>query len=167
MFRDNEDFEYYLSKLKQFKKKYKVAILGYCLISNHYHLFLKQLSDISINKFLLAVNTSYGNYFNKKYGRVGYLTQDRYKQSIIKSDEQFDWIAVYVNCNYELHGLGSAKDYEWSSYRDYLGLRQGAICDITEVSGRFENIEEFEKFCDETVKEIKEKKMWEKMDDDL
>lgn len=164
IFRDDEDFIYYLDKLRQFKDKYKINIIAYSLIDNHYHQFLKQLSNIPISKFLLAVNTSYGGYFNKKYQRVGPLTQDRFKQLIIKSDEHFDWTAVYVNCNYEIHRLGKAKDYQWSSYQDYLELRDGTFCDKTEINKRFTDVNEFEKFCDDLIKEIIEKKILEKMD---
>ncbi|MCK5211109.1 transposase [Candidatus Parcubacteria bacterium] len=127
VFFESDDFIYYISKIRQFKNKYKVEISAYSLLDNHYHQLLRQLSDTPINKFLLALNTSYGNYISKKYKRVGPLMQDRYKQSII--DERYlSWYSVYVNCNYEIHGLGKAENYTWSSFSDYVGLRDGTLC---------------------------------------
>lgn len=164
IFLEDEDFLYYISKIKQFKDKYKVNIIAYSLLNNHYHQLLEQLSDIPISKFLLAVNTSYGGYFNKKYKRVGTLTQDRNKQSIIRSDEQFYWMSVYVNCNYEIHKLGKAKEYQRSSYQDYLNLRSGTFCDKSKIESHFKTPEEYEKFCDEMIIEFQKKKFLEEME---
>jgi len=150
IFFEDEDFFYYITKLREFKDRYKVDIIAYSLLDNHYHQFLNQLSDIPINKFLLAVNTSYGGYFNKKYKRIGPLMQDRFKQNIIISDEQFYWMLVYINCNYEIHGLGKARDYPWSSYQDYLGLRDGTLCNMIKIKERFKTSSEYEKFCKRT-----------------
>ena len=163
IFLEDDDFLRYIAKTREFKNKYKVDIIAYSLLNNHYHLLLKQLSDITISKFLLAVNTSYGGYFNKKYKRVGPLTQDRCKQMIIRSDEHFDWMSVYVNCNYEIHGLGKAKEYQWSSYQDYLGLRNGTLCSKAKIKSRFKSIEEYEKFCNEIIVEFQDKKIYEKL----
>ena len=167
IFLEDEDFLYYITKMRQFKNKYKVDIIAYSLLDNHYHQLLKQLSDIPISKFLLAVNTSYGGYFNKKYKRIGPLMQDRFKQTIIISDEHFDWMSVYTNCNYEIHGLGEARNYEWASYQDYLGLRKGTLCNQTKIRTRFQTVEEYEKFCDKVIAEFQEKKIWEKMGDQM
>lgn len=160
IFIDDEDYLYYISKMRQFRDKYKVAIIAYSLIENHYHQLLKQLSDVTINKFLLAVNTGYGDYFNKKYNRVGPLTQDRYKQIIMKSDVHLYWMSVYVNCNYEIHGLGRARGYKWTSCQDYLGLRNGTLCDKDTVMGKFGEPKKYESFCDKLIVEFKEKNYW-------
>jgi len=164
IFLEDENYLYYITKMRQFKNKYKVDIIAYSLIDNHYHQLLKQLSDIPVSKYLLAVNTSYGGYFNKKYKRVGPLVQDRFKQSIIRSDEHFDWMSVYVNCNYEIHGLGHAKEYKWSSYQDYLGLRNGTLCNKIKIIKRFKTIKEYEKFCNRLIVEFQKKKILEKIE---
>jgi len=165
IFFEDEDFLYYITKLRQFKDKYKVDIIAYSLLDNHYHQLLEQLSDIPVSKFLLAVNTSYGGYFNKKYKRVGPLVQDRFKQIIIRSDEHFDWMSVYVNCNYEIHGLDSARSYVWSSYQDYLELRQGTLCNKTKIEAHFKTPKEYEEFCNKMIVEFQEKKIAKKMGD--
>jgi len=159
IFFEDEDYLYYIAKLRQFKNKYRVDIIAYSLLDNHYHQLLNQLSNIPISKFLLAVNTSYGGYFNKKYKRVGPLVQDRFKQVVIKSDEHFDWMSVYVNCNYEIHGLGRAKKYQWSSYLDYLELRNGTLCNKAKIKMRFKTVKEYEKFCNMAIAEFQERKI--------
>ncbi|MDD4477238.1 MAG: transposase [Patescibacteria group bacterium] len=159
IFLDDDDFIYYIIKLRQFKDKYKVDIIFYCLLNNHYHQLLNQLSEIPVSKFLLAVNTSYGGYFNKKYKRVGPLMQDRFKQSVIRSDAHFNAMSVYVNCNYEIHGLGKARDYRWSSYQDYIGLRNGTFCNKNKIIIQFKTGKEYEEFCDRLIAEFQEKKI--------
>lgn len=41
IFLEDENFLYYITKLWQFKNKYKVDIIAYSLLDNHYHLLLK------------------------------------------------------------------------------------------------------------------------------
>lgn len=89
--------------------------------------------------------------------------QDRFKQTIIISDEHFDWMSVYVNCNYEIHGLGDAREYEWSSYQDYLGLCNGTLCNKPKIKMRFKIVKKYKEFCNRVIAEFQEKKIWEKM----
>ena len=159
IFWEDGDYLYYLWKMRQFRSKYKVDIIAYSLLQNHYHQLLMQLSDVPINKFLTAVNTSYGGYFNRKYRRVGPLVQDRFKQVIIENDEHFYRMSVYINCNYEIHGLGMAKNYRWSSYQDYLRLRNGTLCNKERVMVRFP--EKYGKFCDKLIVEFMKEKFLE------
>jgi len=159
IFNDYNDYIYYIKKLKWFKEKYRVEILAYCLIYNHYHILLKQITDQPFNKFMGALNTSYGGYFNKKYKRVGPLMQDRYKQAIISGRNELLWMSVYVNCNYEIHGYGLAESYEYSSYQDYLSLRDGTLCSKNEVLKYFESIKEYKEFSREMIIEYQEDKI--------
>jgi len=177
IFFDEQDLVYYLLKMREFKDKYGVDVMAYSLLDNHYHQLLQQLSKIPINKFLLAVNTSYGQYFNRKYKRIGPLMQDRYKQVVVGDDNDFVGgadgayappldaargvtsafdvgplgMSVYVNCNFEIHGLGKARDYKWSSYRDYLGLRNGTLCNKEKIERCFRTPKEYEVYCDELI----------------
>jgi hypothetical protein len=108
---------------------------------------------------LLAVNTSYGQYFNKRYKRIGPLMQDRFKQSILKDKEHFCEVSVYVNCNYEIHGIGSARNYKWSSYQDYLGLRNGVLCNKTKINKYFAISKKYEEYCISLIPKFQEIKI--------
>lgn len=55
----------------------EVELLAYCLMPNHFHLLLKNLTKRGIEKFIRAVSVNYSMYFNKKYERVGPLYQGK------------------------------------------------------------------------------------------
>src|SRR3989344_1781777 len=49
------------------------SLVAYCLMPNHFHLLLKQNTELPLSKLILKVCSSYSKYFNKKYERVGAL----------------------------------------------------------------------------------------------
>lgn len=113
-----------------------VEVLSFCLMPNHIHLLLRQIKDDGIAKFMVKLGSGYGRYFNKKYGRKGYVFQNRFLSVPIKTDEQFKIIFAYIHVNpvslmepkWKEKGIHNfkkvmefIKEYKWSSYSDYLG----------------------------------------------
>lgn len=130
IFLAEEDYVFYLQRLRIAKEKQKSSLISYCLMPNHIHLIARQDSDIPIYKFISSLHTSYSIYFNKKYNRIGHLFQDRFKQKIIDNDEYLLQLASYIHLNPLIDRLvEKAEDYQWSSYPDYIGLRPGTLCD--------------------------------------
>ncbi len=50
-----------------------VDIVSFCLMPNHFHFILKQVSDNGIARFMQKIGTAYAMYFNQKYKRSGVL----------------------------------------------------------------------------------------------
>lgn len=64
-----------------------------------------------------------------------------------------------MNGNVEIHKLVKAKNYQWSSYRDYLNLRYGTLCDKMAVMNEFNNnTKEYEEFVGAVIKDCQERK---------
>src|SRR3990167_8816326 len=51
------------------KRKLLVEIIAFCLMPNHFHLFLRQNADNGIARFMQKLGTGYAMYFNQKYNR--------------------------------------------------------------------------------------------------
>jgi len=68
--------------------KKRVEILAYCLMPNHFHLILRQISDGGISNSIGQLSNSYTKYFNTKYKRVGPLFQGNFKAVWIENTEQ-------------------------------------------------------------------------------
>jgi putative transposase len=135
------------------------SLLCYVLMPNHFHLLIRQLGQIPISKLIAKVCTSYSKYFNKKYERLGHLFQDKFKAVRIGSDAQLLWLSAYIHNNPLTAGL--VKDlakYPWSSYPDYVGLRQGTLCDKDFIIKMVESPEAYKKFAAEAGIRIKERK---------
>lgn len=121
----------FLCKVKPCTNGY-VKILAFCLMSNHFHLLVKQRIDNGITDFMQKLGTGYTMYVNKKYSRVGPLFQGTFKTTLIKDDRHFLYVPHYIHLN-PLGALANQPDttsdekllflrrYQWSSFNDYDG----------------------------------------------
>lgn len=124
-----------LLRLNNFSEN--VALIAYCLMPNHFHFFLKQNDENSIDSFMQSVCTRYTMYFNKKWNRVGSLFQAVYKGVLVTSDEQFLHLTRYIHKQAFLQGLVAGVGPQPSSYPEYLGLRKTAWIYPEEVLSYF------------------------------
>ena len=76
-----------------------VEIMGWCLMSNHYHLILRQLKDGGIARFMKSLGVGYTRYFNVKYERSGHLFQGAYKRVHVGYDAYLEQLLRYVHLN--------------------------------------------------------------------
>lgn len=108
------DYRTFLNLARKFSDKYKIKIIVYCLISNHFHFVLKQSSERSMSKFMHGLGTSYSMYFNSKYKTVGHVFQGPYRATYIDNEESLLNEINYVLRNPEKHGIVSDSSlYKW------------------------------------------------------
>lgn len=115
-----------------------VDVLAFCFMPNHIHLLLRQTSRNGITRFMRKVGTGYATYFNKKYQRKGYVFQNRFLSVYVKDDNQLQIVFNYIHANpaslvepnFKDAGIKNPKKvinfiekYKWSSYQDYLGIK--------------------------------------------
>ncbi len=117
---------------------------AFCLMPNHFHLLIEQCGEISISKFVSQVCTSYAMYLNKKYKRVGYVFQDRFKAVVIENNPQLMWTSSYIHMNAVKDKIVKhPSEYLWSSYNDYIEKRNLPIVNKELLLGTFDDIENF------------------------
>lgn len=133
--------------------KYKVKILNYCLMPNHYHFLIQQIGDQGITVFMHNLNTSYTKYFNLNNKRSGRLFEYTFKAKLIDSDELLLHISRYIHLNPLLNGLAPSLDlYPWSSYLDYINPIRKTFCDTQNILQNFDNqIEKFREFTESQI----------------
>lgn len=118
------------------------SILCYCFMPNHFHLLIRQNTALGIDKLMLKISTSYAIYFNKKYRRVGPLFQDSFKAKLVEQDSYLTYLSAYIHNN-----PTEPLKYEFSSFQDYLKMREGGLCQIDFILQGFENQpEKYKKF---------------------
>jgi putative transposase len=81
----NEDYQYYLTNLREWKEALNIKLYAWCLMTNHIHLVVEptdEAMDISI--LMKRINGRQSAYVNKLEGRSGSLWEGRYKASPIK-----------------------------------------------------------------------------------
>lgn len=121
-------------------------IHSFCLMPNHFHLIVEQCNDESVSKLISRICISYGMYINKKYKRVGHLLQGNFKSNIVEDNEQLMWTSAYVHMNPVKDGLvQSPEEYEWSSYKDFIGERNLPIITKNLLIDLFGDVKSFQK----------------------
>ncbi len=107
-------------------------ILAYCLMQNHFHFLIKQLSNINVSQLISKVCISYAKYFNKKYERVGNLFQDTFKAKEILDDSYLKYVSAYIHNNPE-----NPLTYQYSSLSEYLKKFPNGVCNTKFILNYF------------------------------
>lgn len=76
-----------------------VAIHAFCLMPNHFHLVLKEVSKGGITSFMRKVGTAYTLYFNSRHERVGNLFLKPFQSRRASTDPHLQQLISYVHCN--------------------------------------------------------------------
>ena len=115
---------------------------------NHFHLLLQPHDDnLSHHVQMLAI--SYTKAINKQRNRVGALFQGAFQAKHVDRDEYLLRLSRYIHLNPVQAGL-VARPEEWklSSYRDYLGLRNGTLPNPEIVLAQFPTRRAYQQFVD-------------------
>lgn len=106
-----------------------VRIFCYCLMPNHFHLLVQQLSEGGITQFMKKLSDSYTRYFNTKGERVGPLFQGTFKAKLIETDEYLLQLSKYIHRNSFPLPKWESKLYPYSSYGYYISEKEHPFCD--------------------------------------
>lgn len=121
------------------QEKPLVSLGAYCLMPNHFHLLLKEITEGGIALFMQKVGTGYTMYFNQKEGRTGSLFGGRFKSKHIADDRYLKRVVNYIHANPAelteprwkegiIHNKRKTKEflaeYRYSSLFDYLSPQQ-------------------------------------------
>lgn len=124
IFAGRADYEALLALLEEHSKKLHVAVHGYVLMSNHFHLLATPQTEDGVPQLLQALGRSYVRVFNKRQGRTGTLWEGRYKSTLIQAERYLLACMVYIDLNPVRAGLvADPADYPWGSYGHYTGRR--------------------------------------------
>ena len=122
-----------------------IELLAFCLMPNHFHLFLYQSNgERTIELLMRKVITAYVMYYNHTHKRIGPLFQDRYKAARIDNDAYLLHISRYIHRN----PLNYAA-YEWSSLPYYLGEKNAEWVKPNRIQELFDSPDEYMKFLED------------------
>lgn len=120
IFEDDEDRDRLIETIGRYKAISKYEVYGYCLMSNHIHLLLRETEE-TISDTIKRISSSYVYWYNQKYVRCGHLFQERYKSEAVENNGYLLTVLRYIHQNPIKAGLSkNAQDYKWSSYCEYI-----------------------------------------------
>ncbi|MDD9897375.1 MAG: transposase [Candidatus Melainabacteria bacterium] len=154
LFSDDEDNFIFLNQCRKAVKKYQIRIFAFCLMGNHYHLYLST-PNANLARAMKFINQSYAIYFLAKYPeKDGHVFRGRYKRKIVQDDVYSKTLINYIHANPVAAGVTeSLSAYPWSSYASYLQKeRRLDFIDYDWVLDQFSgNLKSFAKFHQDNV----------------
>ncbi|MDP3764104.1 MAG: transposase [bacterium] len=140
---DKEEF-------KEILEKKTIDLVSFCLMSNHYHLLLKENLENGISNFMQRLGNSYTKYFNLKYQRTGHLFGSVFQSRHIKKDKYLKHLSAYIHVNpSEIYSWNKKETvYPWSSFQDYVGKNRWSefLCPSI-VLDQFKNSKDYQKYA--------------------
>lgn len=126
----------FLSILAQYTDRFGIDLYAYCLMSNHYHLVLRNRSG-RLSDFMKQVNGDFGLFYRRMHGGRGYVFQGRFKSTLIENDIYLKMVIIYILLNPVRACLvKNPLDYKWSSAHVYFS-RQTCFMDCGFVEDLF------------------------------
>ncbi len=118
LFRGRRDFEAFQQCLIEAVEKVPIRLLGYCVMSNHWHLVLWPREDGDLAKFMLRLTVSHVRRWliHRDQVGTGHVYQGRYKSFVVQDDDHLATVCRYVDRNPVRAGLvKSCLDWPWGS----------------------------------------------------
>ncbi len=119
-FLNDGDYQAYLTRLSQYRRRYDYTIHAYCLMPNHVHLLVES-SRQPLAKFMQGLQQSYSQYFNLRHRKSGHVFQGRYKAIVCQQDEYLLQLIRYIHLNPVRAGMVKRPEqYDYSGHGVYL-----------------------------------------------
>jgi putative transposase len=158
VFKSPENYVFFLSKYRKYLER-SLDTIAYCLMPNHFHflVFVRSEEIAGIKNAFGLLQSSYTKAINRRYHRNGSLFQQHAKAKLIDRDESLLTLIAYIHQNPIRRGLAEKlADWEYSSYREYLGLCKSTFVSKSYIQEYFSSIEDFKEFSEEMVASTEE-----------
>jgi REP element-mobilizing transposase RayT len=122
IFLDDVDYREFGYLLGDVVEECEVECWNYCLMPNHYHVTLKPTRP-NLSQVIRRLNSTYGQWWNRRHRRVGHVFQGRFKDQIVEHSFYLVTLSRYIVLNPVRAGLVERpEEWSWSSYRASAGL---------------------------------------------
>jgi REP element-mobilizing transposase RayT len=162
IFLNDVDYDRLLRLLKYHAERYGATVIAYCLMPNHYHILLRQETDVPLSKFMQNVFNAYVQGFNLQQARTGTLFEGRFKHSHVDQWQYLVVLCRYIHLNPVKAKLAKGpEDWPYSNYREWIGTRAGRLVDRAFVQEYFSCAEDYARFVNAAVdQERSASKIW-------
>ena len=147
IFYERENYGFFLRRLRQYLEPI-LDVVAYCLMPTHYHLLIL-LTEADLSHRMQLFSISYTKAMNKRYDRVGSLFQGAFQAKHVNENNYLVHLSRYIHLNPVTAGLAARpEDWEFSSYREYIGLRDGTLPQSEIVLSQFPSREAYRDFVE-------------------
>jgi putative transposase len=151
VFFERENYLFFLRQMRKYLTANVLDIIAYCLMPNHYHLLISITTEgfpDLMQPFLL----SYTKAINERYHRVGSLFQGRFKAILVDNEAHLLQLSRYIHLNPVVDRLVKRPDdWEFSSYREFIGSRNGTLAKPDVVLSYFQSPEDYRNYVASSI----------------
>lgn len=172
IFFSNRDYGRFLDKLRSYKDEFKVEIVSFSLLPNHFHLLVKPRRDDATQNLMKNLLSSHSHYLSTKHSRPGHLFQSRFKAKLIPDEASFLQLFRYIalqpikdiiltphfiwkgnnrNLKWSTPLIRKLRSFRWGSYREYLDPSEGDVTSKEDVFGLLKTRREIVSFVESKV----------------
>jgi REP element-mobilizing transposase RayT len=140
------DYELLTNKIEKTIVKSGINIIAYCLMPNHYHFLVQQLTDEPVSSWTKFLFNSYVQIINHRENRKGTLFEGKVQPKVITYNKYLIQIIQYIHYNPVAAKLvESPEDWKYSNYLEFIGKRKSRLFDEKFFFDHFQSFEEYEK----------------------
>ena len=99
VFHKPEDFAAFVQLMCEANERLPMRLVGYCLMTNHFHLVLWPHEDGDLSRWMQWLMTSHVRRYHRHYHGSGHVWQGRFKAFPIQDDEHYWTVLRYVERN--------------------------------------------------------------------
>lgn len=150
------NYLYLLSLMKRYAPRYRVAVIAYCLMPNHYHFLLRQDGTKVLSAFMGVLFNAYVQAVNLQQGRSGTLFQGRFRHVLVDREEYLVYLCRYIHRNpVKAKLVARLEDWPYSNYLEWIGQRNGSLKDDAFIRSRFDTADAYSQFTADLADEAR------------
>jgi len=154
IFFNDDNWSFFLSRFRKYCLPTFSRLIAYCLMPNHYHLLVLITNDNFGKRVMQPFTVSYTKAINKQQKRVGPLFQGPFRAKHVSNLEYLEHLSRYFHLNPVADGLvPSPSEWTYSSYLDYIGLRDGTLPYKEPILDNFSSLAEYQQFVEDVQDE--------------
>lgn len=127
IFFEEENYAFFLRRFREHVASEVGLVAAYVLMPSHFHFVVKLQTD-GFSRAMQNFQISYTKAINTRFRRVGSAFQGAFQAKQVETDEYLLHLSRYLHLNPVSAGMvRMAEEWAYSSYREYVGLREGTL----------------------------------------
>ncbi len=141
-----EDYKMLIQKMIDSKEKSGIKIIAYCLMPNHYHLLVQQLTEEPASNWIKFIFNFYVQKINSRENRSGTLFEGKAKTRVIDNHDYLGRIVNYIHLNpKKVKLVKNLENWPYSNYLEFIGQRKSVLFDLDFFNENYCSFEEYKK----------------------
>jgi putative transposase len=115
----------YRARLRRHLQHFDLALLDYCLTSNHVHLLIDAQDRLEVSRFMRSVAGEFARAYNRRKQRTNAFWGDNFHATLVEAGPYLWRCLCYIELNMVRCGVvGHPREWEWVGYHEITGDRR-------------------------------------------